>query len=62
MTDVQSISNHWGSGDVYALVRQAMEAASLSSDSVTVEQMAPVDHFHARGFPATIELADVLPI
>ncbi len=62
MADVQSISNHWGNGDVYALVRQAMEAASISSDSVTVEQMAPVDHFHARGFPATVELADVLPI
>jgi SAM-dependent methyltransferase len=24
--------------------------------------LAPVDHFHARGFPATVELADRLPI
>jgi cyclopropane fatty-acyl-phospholipid synthase-like methyltransferase len=24
--------------------------------------LAPVDHFHARGFPATVELADQLPI
>jgi SAM-dependent methyltransferase len=62
MTDVQSTSNHWGSGDVYALVRKAMEAASISLDSLTVGQMAPVDHFHARGFPATVELADVLQI
>lgn len=62
LTDAQSISDHWGSGDVYALVMKAMEAASISPDTVTVEQMAPVDHFHARGFPATIELADALPI
>jgi len=39
-----------------------MKAASLSPDTVTVEQLAPVDHFHARGFPATVELADALLI
>lgn len=62
MTDAQSISDHWGTGDVYDGIMKAMEAASISPDTVTVEQMAPVDHFHARGFPATVELADALPI
>jgi SAM-dependent methyltransferase len=62
MTDAKSISAHWGTGDVYARIVEAMEAASLSPSTVTVEQLAPVDHFHARGFPATVELADVLPI
>ena len=62
MTDAQSISDHWGTGDVYARIIKAMEAASISPDTVTVEQMAPVDHFHARGLPATVELADALPI
>ena len=62
MTDTQSISDHWGTGDVYGLIMRAMEAASISLDTVTVEQMAAVDHFHARGFPATVELTDALPI
>lgn len=62
MTDRHSISDHWGTGDVYARIIAAMEAASIAPDKVTVEQMAPVDHFHARGFPATVELADALPI
>jgi len=62
MTGSQSISEHWGSGDVYARILKAMEAASVSPDTVTIEQLAPLDHFHARGFPATIELADALPI
>jgi len=62
MTDEQSISDHWGTGDVFERIMKAMEAASMSPDAVTVEQMAAVDHFHARGFPATIELADSLPI
>ena len=62
MADAKAISDHWGTGDVYARIMGAMKAASLSPDTVTVEQLAPVDHFHARGFPATVELADVLPI
>ncbi len=62
MADLKSISDHWGTGDVYARIVKAMEAASISPATVTMEQMAPVDHFHARGFPATVELADALPI
>jgi SAM-dependent methyltransferase len=62
MTHSKSISEHWGSGDVYAKIIKAMEAASISPDTVTVEQLAPLDHFHARGFPATVELGDALPI
>jgi SAM-dependent methyltransferase len=57
-----SIADHWAKGDVYSRVMEAMKAASISPETVTVEQLAPVDHFHARGFPATIELADALPI
>ena len=62
MSDAKAISEHWGTGDVYARIVAAMKAASLSPDTVTVEQLAPVDHFHARGLSATVELADVLPI
>jgi ubiquinone/menaquinone biosynthesis C-methylase UbiE len=62
MTGSQSISEHWGTGDVYARIIKVMEAASISPEAVTVEQLAPLDHFHARGFPATVELADALPI
>src|SRR5262245_58485663 len=62
MTDGKSISDHWATGDVYARILDAMKLASLSPETVTVEQLAPVDHFHARGLAATVELADVLPI
>lgn len=62
MTNERSISDHWGTGDVYSRIIDAMKAAGIDPDTVTVEQLAPVDHFHARGFPATVELADSLPI
>lgn len=62
MTDAKAISDHWGKGDVYSRILDTMELAGIDPNYVTVEQLAPVDHFHARGFPATVELADALPI
>ena len=62
MSDEKTISDHWGTGDVYSRIIDAMKAAGIDPETVTIEQLAPVDHFHARGFPATIELADALPI
>ena len=57
-----NIADHWGQGDVYGRIIDAMRAAGISPDTVTVEQLTPVNHLHARGFPATVELADKLPI
>ncbi len=62
MSDTTQIESHWAQGDVYALITDALQNAGKSLDSLTVEDLAPVDHFHARGFPATIDLADRLPI
>jgi cyclopropane fatty-acyl-phospholipid synthase-like methyltransferase len=62
MAHEDSIADHWGKGDVFALIMTALEKASKSTDSLTVEDLAPVDHFHARGFRATVELADRLPV
>ncbi len=57
-----AIADHWGRGDVYGLIVSALNKMSKPLESLTVEDLAPVDHFHARGFPATVELADRLPI
>lgn len=57
-----AIADHWGKGDVYGLIVSALNRMSKPLDGLTLEDLAPVDHFHARGFPATVELADRLPI
>jgi ubiquinone/menaquinone biosynthesis C-methylase UbiE len=62
MADEKAIADHWAKGDVYGLIVAALGKASKSLDSVTIEDLAPVDHVHARGFPATVDLADRLPI
>jgi len=62
MADAKAIAAHWARGDVYASIVAALEKMSKPLTGLTVEDLAPVDHFHARGFPATVELADRLPI
>lgn len=58
----RAIADHWATGDVYALIVAALAKSSKPLDRLTLEDLAPVDHFHARGFPATVDLADRLPI
>jgi SAM-dependent methyltransferase len=62
VSSATSVANHWAERDVYALIVSALACASKPLDSLTVEDLAPVDHFHARGFPATVDLADRLPV
>lgn len=57
-----AIADHWGKGDVYGLIVSALQRMHKPLQGLTVEDLAPVDHFHARGFPATVELADRLPV
>jgi SAM-dependent methyltransferase len=62
MTSERAIADHWARGDVYALIVSALERSAKPLASLTVEDLAPIDHFHARGFPATVDLADRLPV
>jgi SAM-dependent methyltransferase len=62
VTNEKAIADHWAKGDVYARIVSALGGMSKSLDALTLEDLAPVDHFHARGFPATVELADRVPI
>ena len=62
MTDAKAIADHWGTGDIYALLVAALNRASKPLEGLTIEDLAPLDHFHSRGFAATVELADRLPI
>jgi SAM-dependent methyltransferase len=62
MQNEHAIADHWAKGDVYALILSALEKAGKSLERLTVDDLAPVDHFHARGLPATIDLADRMPV
>jgi len=62
MSDAHAIANHWARDDIYGLIIAKLNEMSLPLETLTLENLAPIDHFHARGFPATVELADRLDI
>jgi len=62
MNNANAIASHWAAGDVYAVIVDALAKAGKNLDTLTVEDLSAVDHFHARGLPATVELADALPV
>ena len=62
MTDKTSLADHWSKEEVYEQIISALEDSGKSIEALTIEDLAPVDHFHSRGFAATIEMADQLPI
>ena len=62
MSNAKSVADHWATGDIYGPIEAALRQLGKPLDALTVEDLGPVDHFHARGFPATVELADRLPI
>jgi SAM-dependent methyltransferase len=48
--------------DLYEAIIEALRASGKPLEALAIEDLAPVDHFHARGLPATVELADRLPV
>jgi SAM-dependent methyltransferase len=62
MSTEKAIADYWATGDAYALIVETLRKAGKSLHALTLAELAPVDHYHARGFPATVELADRLTI
>ena len=62
MTDQSDISGFWAKGYTLGRILDALDEAGLSLDNLSILDLAPVDHLHARGLPATVDLADRLPI
>ena len=62
MTNKNSLSGHWGKEGIYERIVSTLKDSGKSIETLSIEDLAPVDHFHSRGFPATVEMADQLPI
>ena len=56
------VSSFWDQGNTLGRILAALDGAGISRDSLGIDDLAPIDHLHARGLPATVELADRLPI
>jgi SAM-dependent methyltransferase len=54
------VAQHYGSAGIAARILAALRAANGADAPVTVDALAPLDHFHGRGVAATEELAALL--
>ena len=53
MSDDKAVSDHYLHGDLLKAIQAALPELGKTIDSVTIEDLAPVDEFHIGGRPAT---------
>lgn len=53
MPTQQDVSNHYTHGDLAAAIRSGIESLGKTINSVTVNDLAPVDEFHIGGRQAS---------
>jgi len=55
--DPATIREHWERAGLGPAILEALAAAGKNLEALTVEDIAPADHFHGGGMPATERLA-----
>ena len=62
MINSKSIENFWTRGDIFSRVNHAMSEAGLINKELNIEDLFPIDQYHARGIAATVDLGKRMPI
>ena len=62
MINSKSIENFWTRGDIFSRVHHAMSEAGLINKELNIEDLFPIDQYHARGIAATVDLGKRMPI
>lgn len=62
MPDITLVANHYAHGSLLAAISEAMHELGKTADSVSVEDLGPVDEFHIGGRLATEGFLDQLDI
>jgi ubiquinone/menaquinone biosynthesis C-methylase UbiE len=62
MAALQDISNHYAHGDLLGAIRRGLEALGRTTDTVTVDDLAPVDEFHIGGRQASEDFLSQLDL
>ena len=62
MTSSNNLEEFWTRGDIHSRVRKAMIEANLIDKKLDIEDLFPIDQYHARGIAATVDLGKRMPI
>lgn len=54
----QLVNFHYGRSQLASAILSALKDAGKDLSKLKTEDLAPIDHFHTRGKPATLELAE----
>lgn len=60
MVNENAVSQHYTHGDLLGVIQASLEKIGKSTDTVTIEDLAPVDEFHTGGRVATENLLSQL--
>jgi SAM-dependent methyltransferase len=59
---IRQVEAHYGRRDLGEMILAGLRAAGKDPDALLPDDLSPVDHFHVRGKPATLELAGLARI
>ena len=62
MVSITEIENFWTRGDLHSRINQAMSDSGLNNKKLEIEDLFPIDQYHARGIGATKDLGKRMPI
>jgi ubiquinone/menaquinone biosynthesis C-methylase UbiE len=62
MVSITEIENFWTRGDLHSRIHQAMSLSGLNQKKLEIEDLFPIDQYHARGIRATVDLGKRMPI
>ena len=62
MLNRSDVENFWTRGDIHSRVHKAMSEAGLNDKKLEIEDLFPIDQYHARGIAATVDLGKRMPI
>ena len=62
MVNRSDIETFWTRGDIHSRIHEAMSEAGLNDRKLEIEDLFPIDQYHARGIAATVDLGKRMPI
>ena len=62
MINRSDLENFWTRGDIHTRIHKAMSEAGLNDKKLEIEDLFPIDQYHARGIAATVDLGKRMPI
>ena len=62
MISITEIEKFWTRGDLHSRIHQAMSLSGLNKKKLEIEDLFPIDQYHARGIKATVDLGKRMPI